>query len=110
MRRFEIELFLQTMEKYSITDVTAVPPMALAIVKSPLSKLPYLKKTKGGAAGAAPLDKEVQAKFQSLMSDGAPFTQVWGMTETSCVATMFFYPENDTTGSVGRQIPNLEMK
>lgn len=110
MRRFEIELFLQTMEKYSITDITAVPPMALAIVKSPLSKFPYLKKAKGGAAGAAPLDKEVQAKFKSLLAEGATFTQVWGMTETSCIATMFFYPENDTTGSVGRQIPNLEIK
>ena len=98
------------MEKYNITDVATVPPMALAIVKSPFAKLPYLKKVRNGSVGAAPLDKDVQAKFHSLMSDGATFTQVWGMTETTCIATMFFYPENDTTGSVGRQIPNLEIK
>ena len=84
--------------------------MAVAIVKSPLSKMPFLKATRNGAVGAAPLDKGVQAKFKSLMGDGAPYNQVWGMTETTCIATMFYYPEMDTTGSVGRPIPCLEMK
>ncbi|KAK2756530.1 hypothetical protein FQN54_005423 [Arachnomyces sp. PD_36] len=110
MRRFELETYLQNMEKYGITDVVTVPPMAVGIVKSPFAKLPYLKKVKSGTVGAAPLDKEVQGKFRALLSDGAPFTQVWGMTETTCVATIFYYPETDDTGSVGRQGPNLEMK
>lgn len=110
MRRFELDIFLQSMDKYNITDVVTVPPMTLAIVKSPLSKTPYMKRVKSGSVGAAPLDKDVQAKFRSLLSEGANFTQVWGMTETTCIATMFFYPENDITGSVGRQIPNLEIK
>lgn len=32
------------------------------------------------------------------------------MTETTCVATMFPYPETDTTGSVGRPNPGLDVK
>jgi acyl-CoA synthetase (AMP-forming)/AMP-acid ligase II len=32
------------------------------------------------------------------------------MTETSCIATVFYHPEGDDTGSVGRPIPNLDMK
>jgi acyl-CoA synthetase (AMP-forming)/AMP-acid ligase II len=32
------------------------------------------------------------------------------VTETSCIATMFPYPEKDFTGGVGRLIPNLEAK
>jgi acyl-CoA synthetase (AMP-forming)/AMP-acid ligase II len=32
------------------------------------------------------------------------------MTETSCIATMFPYPEKDFTGGVGRLIPNLTAK
>lgn len=44
------------------------------------------------------------------MAEGAPFAQGWGMTETTCVGSMFLYPEHDETGSVGRQIPNLEAK
>ena len=32
------------------------------------------------------------------------------MSETSCVATYFYPPEHDTTGSVGRFIPSLDAK
>ena len=32
------------------------------------------------------------------------------MTETSCVATKFPWPEDDATGAVGRPIPNLDIK
>lgn len=32
------------------------------------------------------------------------------MTETSCIATQFLFPQSDATGSVGRPIPNLDMK
>lgn len=111
MRRFDLEEFLVTMEKYQITDLTMVPPIAIAILMSPIShKRPFLKNVRLAACGAAPLDKDVQARFRALMGNDAPFTQVWGMTETSCVATMFPFPEHDDTGSVGRQIPNLEAK
>ncbi|KAJ5143403.1 uncharacterized protein N7515_002190 [Penicillium bovifimosum] len=111
LRRFDLQTYLDTVDKYNVTDLAMVPPIVIAILMSPLSqKKPYLKKTKAAACGAAPLDKNVQARFRSLMGDDSPFTQVWGMTETSCVATMFPYPEHDDTGSVGRLIPNLEAK
>lgn len=111
MRRFDLEEFLTTVEKYNITDITMVPPIVIAVLMSPLSqKHPFLKKVRLAVSGAAPLDKTVQARFRSLMEDGVPFTQVWGMTETSCIATMFPYPEHDDTGSVGRLVPNLEAK
>lgn len=111
LRRFDLETYLTTMEKYNVTDLAMVPPIVIAILMSPLSrKRPYLRKAKMAACGAAPLDKNLQARFRSLMGDEGPFTQVWGMTETSCIATMFPYPEHDDTGSVGRLIPNLEAK
>ncbi|KAJ5086196.1 hypothetical protein N7532_010967 [Penicillium argentinense] len=111
MRRFDLEGYLSTVEKYNITDLAMVPPIVIAILMSPLSqKRPFLRKVRLAACGAAPLDKDVQARFRSLMGDDGPFTQVWGMTETSCIATMFPYPEHDDTGSVGRLIPNLEAK
>lgn len=111
MRRFDLEQFLKTIDKYNVTDISMVPPIALAVLMSPLShERPFLKKLRWAACGAAPMDRDVQARFRQLMGDDAPFTQVWGMTETSCVATMFPFPEHDDTGSVGRQIPNLEAK
>lgn len=32
------------------------------------------------------------------------------MTEATCIVTSFRYPERDYTGSVGRPIPNIDMK
>ena len=111
MRRFDLQEFLTTVEKYNVTDLAMVPPMVIGIVMSPVTReRPFLKKVRLAACGAAPLDKDLQARFRSLMGDSGPFTQVWGMTETSCIATMFPYPEHDDTGSVGRLIPNLEAK
>ncbi|KAJ5224167.1 AMP-dependent synthetase/ligase [Penicillium citrinum] len=95
MRRFDLEGYLSTVERFDVTD---------------LAMRPFLRKVRLAACGAAPLDKDVQARFRSLMGDDSPFTQVWGMTETSCIATMFPFPEHDDTGSVGRLIPNLEAK
>ncbi|KAJ5654696.1 hypothetical protein N7490_001699 [Penicillium lividum] len=112
MRRFDLEEYLVNVEKYNITDLAMVPPIVIAILMSPISMTkPFLKKVRAAACGAAPLDMAIQSRFRStLMGGDSPFTQVWGMTETSCVATMFPYPEHDDTGSVGRLIPNLEAK
>lgn len=33
-----------------------------------------------------------------------------GMTEATCVVTRVKWPETDNTGSVGRPIPNVDMK
>lgn len=33
-----------------------------------------------------------------------------GMTEATCIVTRIKWPEKDITGSVGRTIPNLDMK
>ncbi|KAF9891853.1 hypothetical protein FE257_003338 [Aspergillus nanangensis] len=111
MRRFDLPLFLKTAEQYQITDLAVVPPIVIAILMTPLTHTrPWLKSVTAASVGAAPLDKDAQAKFRALLAEGAPCTQVWGMTETSCVATMFPFPEKDETGSIGRLIPNVEAK
>lgn len=110
MRTFDLEMWFTCMEKYAITEVAMVPPIVILIIMSPLRHKYSLKAAKQAQCGAAPLDRRPQARLQELMAEGAPFTQVWGMTETSCVATMFRYPETDVTGSVGRPLPNLDVK
>jgi 4-coumarate--CoA ligase len=111
MRRFELEPFLFYAQKYAITELTVVPPLAIAIIMSPITKKYSLKSVKQAICGAAPLSKESQERLkQMLLAPGTPFNQVWGMTETSCVAMMFFPPESDDTGSIGRPTPNLDVK
>lgn len=111
MRRFELESFLNTVETFKATELMLVPPIVIAILMSPYSKTrDFMASVKFATSGAAPLDKELQVKFMRMLGDGACMNQVWGMTETSCIATKLPHNESDESGSVGRPIPNLEIK
>lgn len=110
MRRFDLEGFLSAIGKYDINEMAIVPPIAIAIIMSPLSKQYSLKTIKLATCGAAPLGKESQARLRQLLSPEAIVIQVWGMTETSCIGTTFYDPEDDITGSVGRPMPGCDVK
>ncbi|KAF3034654.1 hypothetical protein E8E12_000371 [Didymella heteroderae] len=113
MRRYDPGAFLEMCAKHSITDLTLVPPQVISLLAHPMpasKKKELLKSVRLAYGGAAPLDAVTQSKFQELMPKGSPFTQVMGMTETSCFASLLPYPEDDDTGSVGRFLPNLDIK
>lgn len=110
LRRFDLEQFLSAIQRYKITELALFPPIVLMVLASPLTRNSDLTSVKSAKAGAAALSKELQLEFKKLMSKEATFNQVWGMTETSCVASCFWYPENDQTGSIGRFVANLDVK
>ncbi|GAB1205298.1 hypothetical protein APSETT445_003971 [Aspergillus pseudonomiae] len=111
MRRFDLMGFVQNVEKFQITDLQMVPPIAVALVMTPqVQAHPYLKSVRIALCGAAPLSKDLQEKLRVMLAKDAPCTQVWGMTETCCIATKFGAYEQDDTGSVGRLLPNIEAK
>ena len=110
MRRFELMKYVHYIYKYQVTDLMLVPPMAVAMINCPLLKDPkYLKSVRWGFAGAAPLKVSIQNKLRRLMPHAA-FTQIFGMTETTCIGMMTPYGEDDDTASVGRPIPGVEAK
>ncbi|EXJ84908.1 hypothetical protein A1O3_05583 [Capronia epimyces CBS 606.96] len=110
LRRFELEPVLASIQRYRITDLAVVPPVVVAMLKFPGREKYSLKSIKAVLCGAGSLDKDTQRQMQALLGPDVPLTQVWGMTETSCVASRFYYPEHDDSGSVGRMIPNLDVK
>lgn len=110
LRRFDLEHFLWSIHTHKINELIFVPPVAVAVIKSPLTKKYSLKSLRAALCGAGPLDKESQNELQKLLSSETTFTQGWGMTETSCGASRFYYPEDDDTGSIGRMMPNLDVK
>lgn len=87
LSRFDPEEWFWAHQEYAITDLGVVPPIAVMAINHPLNKKYSLKSIKIGAVGAAPLDKGPQARLQALIGEDVPLTQVWGMTETSCIAT-----------------------
>lgn len=111
MRRFDIEAFLAAIEKYKISNLGLVPPLVIAIINSPLRHKYSLRSLRSIRAGAAPLDAESQRRFRALCAPDATFTQVTGMTETTSTICLFYYPDDDDTGSVGNTlVPNTDVK
>ncbi|XPS70580.1 hypothetical protein M3J09_002791 [Ascochyta lentis] len=110
MRRFELHSWLRNIERFGITEANMVPPMVIQVINSPLTAQYSLKSIRNSWVGAAPLAAEPQARYKALLRSDTPFNQVWGMSETSCIATMCHYPEHDATGSVGRFLPNMDAK
>jgi 4-coumarate--CoA ligase len=109
--RFELESFLRNIERHQITEGAFVPPMVHMILASPLREKYSLKSIRHAHAGAAPLDAGSQERFRQLLADDAPLTQVWGMTETSCTCSSLPHEYgNETTGSVGKMLPNMDVK
>lgn len=109
MRRFELGQFLNHIKAHEVNELALVPPIVIAIIMSGLAG-DKLKSVKHAGIGAAPLGKESQYRLKQLCAPGATINQVWGMTETSCIGSKCHYWEDDTTGSVGRMLPNLDAK
>ncbi|KAK0508724.1 hypothetical protein JMJ35_009000 [Cladonia borealis] len=109
MRRFELKLYLDSIKNYDITESPMVPAMIIAILNSPLTRREDLQSLRYIWCGGSPLRSCTQAEFQALLSAEARVTQVWGMTETGwCI--VFFWPEGDDTGSIGRILPGMSMR
>ena len=111
MRRWDLPLYLRTLELFQITDQTVVPPIILALVNADVQgKEACFASIRQTASGAAPLSKELQAQLHKLLPPTSTMSQVWGMTETTCVATRLWAGEHDESGSVGYLIPGIEAK
>jgi 4-coumarate--CoA ligase len=70
------------------------------LIEEPPQRMVWLRTTRLWFASA----------IKALMREDAAFNQVRGMNETSCIATMLYYAEQDPTGSVGRFLLNLDAK
>ncbi|CAK8574539.1 unnamed protein product [Lathyrus sativus] len=113
MPKFDIHAFLELVHKYRVTIAPVVPPIVLAISKSPeldsydLSSIRVLKS--GGAPLGKELEDSVRAKFPK-----AKLGQGYGMTEAGPVLTMCLSfakePIDVKPGACGTVVRNAEMK
>ncbi|XP_045807058.1 4-coumarate--CoA ligase 1-like [Trifolium pratense] len=113
MPKFDINAFLSLVNKHGVTVAPVVPPIVLAIAKSPdlnkydLSSIRILK------SGGAPLGKELEHTVRTKFPK-AILGQGYGMTEAGPVLTMSlaFAKEAVTVkpGACGTVVRNAEMK
>lgn len=80
--RFDFTKMLEYVQKYGITDLTLVPPIAVLLAKHPDVKKFDLSSVRQIGSGAAPLGREVCVEVEQLWP-GANLNvkQGWGMTE-----------------------------
>lgn len=110
MRRFELKSWLHNIERFGITELNVVPAMVVMLLQSPLLNKRSLESINLVFSGSAPLDKDLQAKFKKYLRQDAVMNVIWGMSETSCVGMYYHYPDEDTTGAVGKPLPNHDVK
>ncbi|MEO7970045.1 MAG: 4-coumarate--CoA ligase family protein [bacterium] len=109
MRRFDLELFLQAVQKYGVTMAHIVPPIVLALSKSPLVDNYNLPTLRTLFSGAAPLDERLTRACMTRL--GCDLRQGYGMTETSPVTHSSPADKSQVKfGSVGTLAPNTECK
>ena len=107
MPRFELEQFLGLIEEHRITKAHLVPPIILALAKSPAVEGRDLSSLQFVNSGAAPLSAELAAAAAERI--GCPVVQGYGMTETSPV-THTTPPGANRPGSIGPAIPMTEFR
>lgn len=107
--RFDLEMFLQVMEKYGVTIAPLVPPIVLGLAKHPLVDKFNLSKLRTITSGAAPLGADLEIACGNRLN--CLVLQGYGMTEVS--AASHINPGNPAQvrhGSVGFTLSNMESK
>src|SRR5262249_9097446 len=106
--RFELESFLRVVQDYRISLAPVVPPIVLALARSPLVNHFDLSALRSVISAAAPLaDAPALACAERL---GCRVVQAYGMTETGPAISAFAADGTPRLGSVGRLLPNTVCK
>ncbi|KAK0620532.1 hypothetical protein B0T14DRAFT_457602 [Immersiella caudata] len=111
MKRFDFPKFLEYNKKYAATGFFSVPPVYLAIAKSP-AVTDHFDSLQYAVTGAAPMGAELQKEVRKKLGKGkAQVCQTWGLSETTgSMTAMPRGPWNDETGSVSMLVSNGEAR
>ena len=109
MPRFDLEQFLQIVEKYKITCLNLVPPLVLALSKHPLVDNYDMSSIRLISSGAAPLGQELEQACADRL--GCQIYQGYGLTEVAGASHVNTIPvPSDKVGAVGQVVPNTYSK
>jgi len=109
MPRFDLERFLALIQKYRVTVLVAAPPIMAALARHPMVDAYDLSSLELIVSDGAPLGADLQRAVADRIPSAA-VGQGWGMTETTVGATMPDREFGTVPGSVGRVMPNTELR
>jgi len=108
MPRFDLEQFLDILQRYGVTMAYLVPPIVLALAKHPVVDNYDLSKLRDILSGAAPLPEPVAQAC--IERHGVMLRQGYGLTETSPVTHANGRDRKIKLTSCGIAIPNTEYR
>jgi acyl-CoA synthetase (AMP-forming)/AMP-acid ligase II len=109
MPRFDLEQFLDLIEKHRVTRAFIVPPIAVALAKHPAVADRDLSSVRQVMSGAAPLGPELADQVSDRLNTFV--MQGYGLTETSPVTHCIpFGAELNPPGSIGPPIAGTEVR
>ncbi|MFD3563138.1 AMP-binding protein [Streptomyces sp. NPDC058686] len=113
--RFDLQEFLECIQRYRVTYLFIVPPIAMALAKHPLVDAYDLSSLRMIVSAAAPLDRKLGEGVEERL--GVPVYQGYGMTELSpvshCMTTdggVALTGERVAKDASGWAVPNTENK
>ena len=107
MARFELEPFLAALAKYQVVLAPLVPPILVALAKTPSLEKYDLSHLKWIMSGAAPLGAETEATVADRIH--CRVIQGYGMTEVSGASHLHsLEPDQGKHGSVGYLAASME--
>ncbi|KAI0657467.1 acetyl-CoA synthetase-like protein [Cubamyces menziesii] len=110
-QRFQLERMLESIQRYRITHLYLVPPMAILMCKSPDVKKYDLSSVDFFMVGAAPVSAELTDQLVRVLPKNCRIGQGYGMTE---LATIIAFPQLDqrvgTLGSAGVLVPGISAR
>ncbi|KAM3762436.1 hypothetical protein ACB098_01G345700 [Castanea mollissima] len=113
MQKFEIVKLLELVEKFKVSIAPFVPPIVLAIAKSPEVNKYDLSSIRTVMSGAAPMGKELEDAVRAKLPN-AKLGQGYGMTEAGPLLSMCLAfakePFEVKSGACGTVVRNAEMK
>ncbi len=107
MPRFDLEGFLETIQRHRITFAFLVPPILLALAKHPLVDRYDLSSLRCIISGAAPLGDALTLEVQARLPN-CQVRQGYGLTETSPVVLAGPEDGGAPAGSAGRLVAGSE--
>jgi acyl-CoA synthetase (AMP-forming)/AMP-acid ligase II len=109
MPRFDLDGYLGLVQEHHATKAHLVPPIVLALAKSPVVERYDLSSLELVNSGAAPLSAELQQAAAERI--GCPVVQGYGMTESSPVTHVTpLDPARHRLGSIGPPVPSTECR
>eukprot|EP00249_Psilotum_nudum_P012013 c23531_g1_i1 orf=443-2071(-) len=106
--KFDLVDMLEAIERYKITHLGIVPPVVVALTKSPTVNKYDLNSVRSIHSGGSPLGKKTIESFLSKHPHVTKVEQAYGMTETTGIGCGL--AADTPFGSAGRLMSNTEAK